>query len=288
MPPETGAARTLGEAIALAATALQAGGVEAPRRESRQLAALVLGCEPAALIARDSEAVDAVAERRLRDLAARRSAGVPFQHLSGIAPFHGHAFLCDARALVPRADSECVVEAALDQLSGAAGGRVADLGTGSGCLVASILLAREDLSGAAVEADMVAAALAAENFARFGLTGRIDLVTRGWADWTGWGDCRLIVSNPPYVARGEIDQLQPEVRVHDPRLALDGGEDGLDAYREIAALAGARMAPGAALVLEVGAGQADAVAALLSGAGLCPVETRTDLSGTPRAVTALR
>lgn len=213
---------------------------------------------------------------------------MPFQHLSGVAPFHGHDFLCDGRALIPRADSECVVAAALDHLAGAAGGCVADLGTGSGCLIASVLLARPDLSGVAVEADPDAAALAAENFARFGLTGRIELETGRWADWAGWGACRLILSNPPYVVRGEIDALQREVSAHDPRAALDGGADGLDAYREIAALAGARMMPGAVLVLELGAGQAGAVTGLLAGAGLSVVETRADLSGTPRAVTALR
>src|SRR5690606_30521113 len=129
----------------------------------------------------------------------------------------------DARALIPRPDSETIVEVALKALPETQPALVADLGTGTGCLLAAILKHRPRATGVGVEASSDAASLAQENLAALNLAGRASLFIGRWADWAGWGEADLIVSNPPYIAHAEIDSLEPEVRVHDPLAALDGG-----------------------------------------------------------------
>ncbi|MBO6695449.1 MAG: peptide chain release factor N(5)-glutamine methyltransferase, partial [Henriciella sp.] len=192
----------------------------------------------------------------------------------------------DGRALIPRADSECVVDLALMQIPEDAAWHLADLGTGSGALLAALLSQRQRASGAAVEQSAAAISLANENFETLNLTGRVQLVQSAWADWAGWDRCDLIISNPPYIASDVIPDLAPEVRDFDPMDALDGGPDGLAAYREIIALGGERMRSGAHLVLEIGYDQNSAVTDLLGSAGFVQLEHRKDLSGNDRAIAA--
>ena len=203
-------------------------------------------------------------------------------------PFYGLEFTTDARALVPRSDSEVVVEAALSLLPDGPGRSIADLGAGSGCLLIAMLSERPDVKGVGVEADPDAATLATENIARHRLGRRASVEVTTWKDWQGWQDVDLIISNPPYICTDVISTLDPEVRIHDPAAALDGGRDGLDAYREIAGLARAFMRPGTPLVLEIGFNQDRAVREILSATGLVGVGGGKDLGGNDRVVWAIQ
>jgi release factor glutamine methyltransferase len=192
--------------------------------------------------------------------------------------------------LVPRPETETVVEAALAAID--ANGprsrplRVVDIGTGSGALLLALLSELPNAFGVGTDRDLSALAVASRNATSVGLRGRSAFLAcdYGQALLGGWD---LIVANPPYVASGEIPALAPEVKNHDPRLALDGGIDGLGSYRAIAADADRLLAPGGYLCCEIGAGQANAVEALLRAAGLAtPWPARNDLAGIPRALAA--
>ena len=210
------------------------------------------------------------------------------QHILGTTEFYGLEFLSDARALIPRPDSEIVVETALECISREQPAFIADLGMGSGCLLAVLLTNRPLARGEGVEASDAAATLAGENLTRLGLADR-SLVHRGsWTGWQNWAEADLIISNPPYIASAEIEGLMPEVREYDPMSALDGGKDGLDAYREIIGLAAQGMKQGAWLVFEIGFDQKEAVSALLDQAGFDEIPCRKDLSGNDRAIAAKR
>jgi len=223
-----------------------------------------------------------------REMVARREAREPFQHIAGSAPFFGLEFISDSRALVPRPDSEVVVDAALRLLPDRPGLSIADLGTGSGCLLVAMLSCRPDITGVGIEADPDAASLATENIMRHGLEGRAGVMATTWKDWRGWQGVDLVISNPPYICTDVISTLDPEVRTHDPAAALDGGKDGLDAYREIAGLAGAFLKPGTPLVLEIGFDQNRAVREILSAAGLVGVGGGKDLGENDRVVWAIQ
>ncbi|MCR9194724.1 MAG: peptide chain release factor N(5)-glutamine methyltransferase, partial [Hyphomonas sp.] len=212
----------------------------------------------------------------------------PFAHIAGRVDFYGLELWSDGRALIPRADSECVVDLALMKIPEDAAWHLADLGTGTGALLAVLLSQRPRASGTAVEQSAAAISLADENFETLNLTGRVQLVHSSWAEWSGWDRCDLIISNPPYIASDVIPDLAPEVRDFDPMDALDGGPDGLAAYREIIALAGDRMTSGARLVLEIGFDQKGAVTELLGSAGFVQLEYRRDLGGNDRAIAAVK
>ena len=218
----------------------------------------------------------------------RRAASEPLQHILGVTQFYGLDIRTDARALIPRPDSECVVEAALDRMPKDVPLQVADLGTGTGCLLAALLTQRPLARGEGVEASPEAAELARENLQALGLTGRAGIFSGSWADWQGWAGADLIISNPPYIASGVIPALEAEVRDHDPMGALDGGVDGLDAYREIISLARTLMKPGAWLVLEIGYDQKAAVLGLMASSGFVEAASGADLGGNDRWVAARR
>ncbi|MEL7285691.1 MAG: HemK/PrmC family methyltransferase, partial [Pseudomonadota bacterium] len=157
-----------------------------------------------------------------------------------------------------------------------------------GVLLAEILHRFENARGFAIERDEKALSLAAENFETLGLSARTEVFKGSWTEWHGWPDCDLILSNPPYIQSAVIPTLQPEVRDHDPLAALDGGPDGLDAYREITKLAAAQMKPGAFLVFEIGFDQKEAVSQLLLKAGFTDLRHQQDLGGQDRAIAALK
>jgi release factor glutamine methyltransferase len=191
---------------------------------------------------------------------------------------------------VPRPETETVVEAALTAVD-ALGARtrplrIADLGTGSGALILALLSELPNAFGVGTDASAAALLVARDNARRLGLT-RASFVAGDMAAALR-GPFDVIVSNPPYIASGDIATLAAEVRDFDPRLALDGGRDGLDLYRAIAAAAPALLAPGGALVVELGIGQMEPVAALFAAAGLAPAPPRPDLNGVPRALVATK
>ncbi len=276
-----------GDTLRAGTLRLREAGFEYAREDARALLVWACDCSTIDLISREHEPIPSEAARRYHAAIDQRAGGRPLQHIVGHALFYGLRLKSDARALVPRSDSECVVELALEYLPHGASCRIADLGTGTGALLAALLTARPDTSGTAVEASDDACALARENFAQLGLQARADLFNGAWGEWHGWGKCDLIISNPPYIASGDIPDLAEDVRAHDPLSALDGGPDGLDAYRDLLAHA-AQMQPGAFLVLEIGHDQKTAVCQLLEAAGFGQIETRRDLGGHDRVVSGKR
>lgn len=277
-------APTFDELIRAAAKALTEAGIEDARQNANLLMLAAFGDTRAALISAGNAPVPKGVQDAFAAALVRRLTREPVQHILGHTGFYGLEILSDARALVPRADSEIVVERALAYLPSDADVQVADLGTGTGCLLAAILSQRPRATGTGVEASSAAASLARENFRQLGLESRAGVFEGSWTDWTGWGEANLIVSNPPYIASREIDSLEPEVRQFDPMAALDGGADGLHAYREIIRIAATRMKPGAPLVLEIGHDQRIAVLALLEVAGFAETAHWRDLGGNDRCV----
>lgn len=223
-------------------------------------------------------------------LIARRATREPLQHILGQAAIFELTVKSDRRALVPRQDSAELIALAFLCMSRrhADSFVMADLGTGSGVLLAECLHHFRNARGIAVERDPDALALAAENFENLALTPRTQIFAGSWRDWPDWGGCELIISNPPYIKSDVIPTLQPEVRDHDPQAALDGGADGLDAYREIIDLAGSQMRSGALLIFEIGFDQNQAVSALLLDAGFTDLRHQQDMGGNDRAIAATK
>ncbi|MGD9495776.1 MAG: peptide chain release factor N(5)-glutamine methyltransferase [Armatimonadota bacterium] len=282
----------LRDALRDATARLTRAGVPEAQFDARALAAHALGVPLAQLPLHYAQALSAREYQAFESLVSARARREPLQYLTGVSGFYGREFACDRRALIPRPDTETVVDVALELARMLGLTRIADLGTG--CGIIAVTLAAE-LPGAqvlATDSSGEALTLAAENVARHGLADRVmvaqgtwaqAVVAAGWAEWV-----EMIVSNPPYVRADEVATLMPEVRDHEPREALMGPDaDGLGAYRTI--LAGCRDLPGLrAVVFEVGAGQAAAVVELTRAA--LPVReliVRKDLSKVDRAVAAV-
>jgi len=231
--------------------------------------------------------VDVVAECRVLRAIARRLAHEPVARIVGMKEFWGLSVGVSPAVLVPRPETETVVETALAALDREGERvrplRIADLGTGSGSLLLALLSELPNAFGVGTDLSVAALAVARDNAERLGLAARAAFVACDFAVALA-GPFDLAVANPPYVASGELAQVAPEVRDHDPRLALDGGPDGLGAYRALAADAPRLIGVGGHLVVEVGAGQAAAVAALFSQQQPVDVTGASDLAGTPRAL----
>jgi release factor glutamine methyltransferase len=213
-------------------------------------------------------------------LVKRRGAREPLQHVLGTAEFHGRTFACDKRALVPRPETEQLVELALEIAKDKPAATILDIGTGSGVIALTIALELPSATLHATDLSPDALALAAENATRHALTDRLVFHQ---ADLFPPDDARfdLIIANLPYIPAEEIASLSPEVR-HDPASALDGGADGLDLIRRLIETAPDRLAPGGALLLEIGLGQADAVNTLLSARKFRDISVRPDYQNIPR------
>lgn len=279
---------TFDELINAAAKRLAKSEIDAPRREARLLMALAANMQTAQLISAGPSACPPDTAARFEEYVHRREGREPFAHIAGYRSFYGLDFISDPRALIPRPDSEIVVETALKLMPRGRDIQIADLGTGSGCLLIALLHTRGGVTGTGVEADPEAAALARENVKRHCLTDRTTIMHLPWSKWTGWGEVDLIISNPPYIETTVINTLEPEVRLHDPVQALDGGADGLAAYREIISLAESHMKPGARLVFEIGYDQRESVSDLLRTAGFSDITSARDLGGNDRVVSARR
>ncbi len=258
-----------------AAARLAAAGVENALRDVRLLLAHALGIEPVDVIVRDGDAVDAAGLTAFEDAVKRREAGEPVSRIRGWRDFFGRRFIVTPGVLDPRPETELLVEEGLKRLP--QGGRVLDLGTGSGCILLSILAERPDARGVGVDISAGALKTAAANAGALGLTGRAAFVEGGWA--AGGEGFDLIVSNPPYIREDDLPGLAVEVRAHDPVLALTGGADGLEPYRIIPAEARERLRPGGWLGMEFGQGQERDVASLMQGQGFAEVTLFTDLAG---------
>lgn len=279
---------TYDELINLAAQRFREAGLDRVRSEAMMLMIHAFGGSHMALIMSGDAPVPKMVEDEFLAAVERRAAREPAQYIMGETHFYGLDILTDARALIPRSDSECVVTAALDRLPKEAPLWLADLGTGTGCLLAALLTQRPEATGEGVEASRDAARLARTNLEKHRLTDRSAIFIGSWEDWQGWPKADLIISNPPYIVSEVIDGLEPEVRDHEPLMALDGGLDGLNCYREIIALAASGMKPGAWLVLEIGYDQKEAVLRLMTLAGFESLASGQDLGSNDRWVAGCR
>jgi release factor glutamine methyltransferase len=220
-------------------------------------------------------------------LTRRREAREPVAHIIGRRHFWTIELAVTPDVLIPRPETELLVESAMHVLAPGQAARVLDLGVGSGAILFAILKERPRANGVGVDVSGDALAIARRNAEALGLSDRVDLRAGDWAaDLEGAFD--LVVSNPPYIPSQDIDGLQPEVARFEPRLALDGGADGLDAYRAIITALPRLLKPGGAFALEVGIGQAESVRALAEAAGLSTGSPKRDLGGIPRVVNGQR
>jgi release factor glutamine methyltransferase len=269
----------VGTALAEAARRLQRAGVEAPHHEARLLLAHMLGVETATLVGYPERALTPAEGGRYEALIDRRARREPLTHILGRREFWGLAFRVTADTLDPRPDSETLIEAVLGQLPDRqAPLRLLDLGTGTGCLLLALLSELPQASGLGVDCSAAALAVAEANAGDLGLAGRAAFRLGRWGERLSQ-PFDLIVSNPPYIRAGDIDGLMPEVARYEPRLALDGGPDGLDSYRVLAGDIARLLAGNGLAALEVGLDQAPAVADLGAAAGLGQATFRRDLAG---------
>lgn len=263
---------------------LAARGVTGPRLNAELLLAHTLGLKRMELYLQFDRPLGESERAPLRDLVKRRGSREPLQHILGSAEFHGRVFACDARALIPRPETEQLVEIALELLRERPAPAVLDVGTGSGVIALTLALELPTAAVTATDLSNDALALAEQNAAKLDASGRVRFI-HGDLLPPDAGPFDLIAANLPYIPSAEIDGLAPEV-LRDPRSALDGGPDGLDLIRRLIADAPARLAAGGALLLEIGAGQDAAVTALLEASKYRDISVRRDYQEVPRFAVA--
>nr|WP_245442996.1 peptide chain release factor N(5)-glutamine methyltransferase [Methylobacterium terrae] len=270
-------------ARARAVDALAASGIETAALDARILVEEALGVTATDLALRGAEPVGEAGAERLASYLARRAGGEPVARIIGAWEFWGLTFGLSPDTLVPRPDTETLVEAALGLGLPADGPhRLADLGTGSGCILVALLTEWPRARGLGLDRSHGALLTARANAVRNGVSDRAAFAAGDWAASLA-GPFDVVVANPPYIASEVVDGLDGEVRDHDPRLALDGGPDGLDAYRAILAQVPRLLAPGGRLVVEIGYDQEEALRELAAAHGLATA-SRRDLAGHPRVV----
>lgn len=277
---------TIGALIAEGAASLKEAGIEAPMREARLLLGHAAGIGLSTLIGWPERAVAADAAEIYRGFITRRLKHEPVSRILGHREFWSLDFTVTAATLDPRPDTETLVEAVLAQLPDRqAPRRLADFGTGTGCILLALLTELPQSYGVGIDRSAEAARVAAGNAVSLGLAGRTGFVIGDWAESVA-GGFDVVVSNPPYIPSAQIERLDAEVADYDPLTALDGGADGLDAYRHLAPEFARMLKPGGLAAFEIGQGQDRDVAALCQAAGLQVIEIRSDLAGIGRAVIA--
>ncbi len=258
-------------------------GPEAAARELRLMLMAATGWTAVRLGVSGAEDLPQPARALADAMLARRLLREPMAHILGEWGFYGRMFGVSPATLVPRPDTETLVDLALAEDFS----RFIDLGTGSGAIAVTLLAERRTAQGLASDLSAGALAVAARNAARHGVEGRIDFVQADW--WEGiTGTFDLVVSNPPYVTDAEYVDLAPEITRWEPRAALTPGGDGLSGYRAILAQIHRHLAPGGRCLVEIGAGQGDVVAGLFRGAALTDVEVHADINGKDRVVSGRR
>jgi len=270
------------------AARLRSAGIDEAELDARILLGAVLDLDLTGMIAQATRPLTSTEAARLARYAQRRIAGEPTARILGSREFWGLSFQLSPATLEPRPDTETVVELALELLRADGGSdrplRIADLGTGTGAILLALLSELPAATGFGTDIFEAALRTAAANAARAGLSERATFIACDFASGLS-GLFDLIVSNPPYIRSADISRLAVEVRNHDPLAALDGGVDGLDAYRALVPQAACRLAPGASLVVEAGEGQSGQIQALMVEAGLTPAPApKADLAGILRAV----
>jgi len=277
---------TLDRALAEAARDLGAAGIGEARHEVRLLAAHVLGVTPETVLREPQSLFHGEQAAGFRDCVTARAARRPLSQIIGRREFWSLSFHVTGETLDPRPDSETLVEAVLETVTDRdAPLRILDLGTGTGCLLLALLSELPNATGVGVDVSAEALEVARGNGVALGLAERVDFRAGDWGKGVE-ESFHVIVSNPPYIPSAEIPGLEPEVARYEPRLALDGGEDGLACYRALLVDAARLLAPSGRLFLEVGMGQAQEVEGLCAGHGLEVTGTARDLAGVARCVMA--
>ncbi|MGY4431781.1 release factor glutamine methyltransferase [Bradyrhizobium sp. F1.13.1] len=271
------------------AARLQSAGIEQPALDARLLVGAALRLDLTGMVTQAARQLTPEEAARLEAYAQRRLAHEPVARILGAREFWGLPFQLSEATLVPRPDTETVVELALEifrERQASHQIRFADIGTGSGAILLALLHEIPGAFGVGTDLSLTALKTARDNAAALGLGDRASFVACSYAAALR-GPFDLVVSNPPYIPSAEIPKLSIEVREHDPHLALDGGNDGYDAYRALIPQASERLAPGGALIVEAGQGQARNIETLMIAAALVVDRPpKADLAGIPRAVSA--
>ncbi len=285
--------KNLGETVIWTRQQLKEARIPDPEREALYLVSFAVGIRPMELHFKRDELLSENSRELLLDVIERRSTREPSQYIMGDQEFYGHTFKVSPAVLIPRPETELLVDEAVSLLKGRAMPLILDLCTGSGCIAVTLALELNDPFIVATDISSEALSTASENAAINECGEQIEFIKSDLFAALGRDDDNegfdLIVSNPPYIPEKVFDELEPEVRVHEPRGALWGGSDGLDFYRRIAVEGPRYLAEAGMMMLEVGYGQAAEVAAMLKESGkLCDIMIKKDLSGIDRVVMARR
>ena len=272
---------TAAQAMAAAASRLRAAGVPDPARDARLLLAHAASVDAARVTLIAPEEIAPEIAERFENLIALRAVRVPVSQLVGARAFYGRDFKISREVLDPRPETETLVDLALS----APFDTVLDLGTGSGCILVTLLAERPEARGVGADLSETACLQASANAVLHGVADRAHVIQSDWFKNVE-GRFDLIVANPPYLAAGEMDDVAPELRDHEPRMALTDGLDGLSAYREIAAHAQSYLTAQGRVMVEIGWQQGDAVCEIFSRAGWAGVDLAQDLDGRSRVVCA--
>jgi release factor glutamine methyltransferase len=276
--------------LAQAISALERGGLATARQDAEWLLSDLLGVRRPTLHLEPGRHVPPEVVEALVELIARRERGEPLQHLLGWEEFCGLRLRVSPEALIPRPETEILVEWALEVLrrEPASRPKVIDVGTGCGAIACALAREQPRLEVLGIDVSAGALAVAAQNVRALGLEGRVGLVRGDLLAPVAFGRIDMVISNPPYIASGEIETLPVEVRGYEPRVGLDGGADGMAVHRRLIAEARECLEPGGWLLMEMGERQAGAIATRLAAGGFQAIEVRRDLAGRDRLIGARR
>lgn len=277
---------SLREAHGAAVEQLKKAGVAEPSLDARLLLVSLFEDDQEIFFREPERVLTQKEERHFKDLVKRRAKREPVSHLLGHREFWSLDFLVNSNVLDPRPDSETLIEATLHQLGEGFQGKILDLGTGSGCLLLTLLSELPESTGIGVDQSAAALDVAEKNARRLGLQNRCELLHSHWFEKVQ-GRFEVIVSNPPYIETETVKELEPEVVQFEPHDALDGGRDGLDCYREIISKVSNFLHKEGYLIFEVGFDQAEAVAALLESQNFSEIRIHNDLASVGRCVSGV-
>ena len=274
--------RSIADSLREASEALQASGVPEARREAGSLLSFIIGKDRTFLISHAEDRLEESELDRFREAVARRGEGEPLQYITGVQDFYGREFRVTPDVLIPRPETELLVEAALEVVEGISAPLICDIGTGSGCIAVTLLCERSDAQAVAVDISEPALSVAEQNAHRHGVSDRITLRISDCFQGLEPTSFDLVVSNPPYVSASALPGLQREVRDHEPLVALSPGADGLSVIRRLLRDGPAFLNPNGHLIMEIGFDQGETVQTLIDPEQWRPVEIRPDLQGIPR------
>jgi release factor glutamine methyltransferase len=278
--------RSIEHVLKLARQRLRAAGIESAALDARLLLQDATGFAAEDILLNPEGVLLPTAIGRFDAMVEQRLQHQPVSRILGVREFYGRSFKVSPAVLDPRPDTECVVELALDVMKGRAACRFLDTGTGSGAIAATLAAERPSWTGVALDVSEEALAVARANAASLSVAERLQFISANWFP-PGEEAFDLVISNPPYIRSSDIAELSPGVRNYDPVLALDGGADGLEAYRMIAKGAKLRLSDQGFVVLEIGAGQASEVETIFVGEGFHLSSSRQDLGGHVRGLAFL-